>query len=77
MNVAAPDGVKIYNLSSGKTLPAWLSDKKKKALRKDAEFQKRIELLYGADFPAASQRIKCSKDGRYLDGRLSAAGEGL
>jgi hypothetical protein len=35
MNVAAPDGVKIYNLTTGKTLPSWLSDKKKKDLRKD------------------------------------------
>jgi hypothetical protein len=27
------EGVKIYNVSAGKTLPEWLADKKKAALR--------------------------------------------
>ena len=38
-------GVKVYNVSSGKTLPQWLSDKKKKSLRKDEEYKSRIELI--------------------------------
>lgn len=34
MNVTtAATGIKIYNLSSGKTLPQWLSEKKKQDLR--------------------------------------------
>lgn len=29
------NGVKIYNLASGKTLPQWIAEKTKKALSKD------------------------------------------
>lgn len=29
------NGVKIYSVSGGKTLPEWLSERKKRALRKD------------------------------------------
>lgn len=32
-------------MSGGKNIPAWLSDKKKKALRKDEEYRRRIELI--------------------------------
>jgi ribosome biogenesis protein ENP2 len=39
MNVIAPNGVKIYNLSAGKSLPQWISEKKKRALRKDEGLQ--------------------------------------
>lgn len=31
-----PNGVKIYNVNIGKSLPEWLSQKKKKSLRYDA-----------------------------------------
>jgi hypothetical protein len=31
--------VQVYNVSAGKSLPQWLSDKKKKSLRKDDEFR--------------------------------------
>jgi hypothetical protein len=30
-----PYGVKIYNVSVGKSLPEWISEKKKKSLQKD------------------------------------------
>jgi hypothetical protein len=29
----------VYNIGVGKTMPAWLSDAKKRALRKDDEFR--------------------------------------
>lgn len=29
----------VYDVSAGKSLPQWLSDKKKKSLRKDEEFR--------------------------------------
>jgi len=35
----------VYTVSGGKNIPAWLSDKKKKALRKDEEYRRRIELI--------------------------------
>lgn len=37
--------VQVYTVSGGKNIPAWLSDKKKKALRKDEEYRRRIELI--------------------------------
>lgn len=35
ITVTALNGVKVYNLTSGKTLPEWLAEGKKTALRKD------------------------------------------
>jgi len=64
--VNSATGFKFYNLSFGKTLPEWLSEKKKESLRYNQEYRKRIELLQDAYFPIASQRIKASADGRYI-----------
>ncbi|KAL6058790.1 Nucleolar protein 10 [Balamuthia mandrillaris] len=67
MNVVeTAQGVKIYNVSSGKSLPEWLSEKKKRALRYDPAFRTRLELLQDAAFPIASQRVKLTPDGRFL-----------
>lgn len=60
------NGVKIYNLSSGKTLPQWISQKQKKSLSKDEEYRKRVELVQDFHFPTASQRIRMSDDGNYI-----------
>lgn len=35
LSAASLNGVKIYNLSSGKTLPQWIAEKTKKALSRD------------------------------------------
>ncbi|KAF1772837.1 Bestrophin/UPF0187 [Phytophthora cactorum] len=53
------NGVKIYNLSSGKTLPQWLAEKggSRKALAKDEDYRRRVELLQDFHFPAGSQRV--------------------
>lgn len=48
----------VYNISSSKTLPQWLSDSKKKSLKKNDEWRRRLELLQDFRFPAACQRIK-------------------
>ena len=46
MQVANPNNIKIYNLSAGKSLPEWLSDRKKRSLQKqDGGLRKRIELI--------------------------------
>ena len=46
MQVANPNNIKIYNLSAGKSLPEWLSDRKKRSLQKqDGELRRRIELM--------------------------------
>jgi hypothetical protein len=34
MEVFAPNGVKIYDISAGKTIPEWISEKRKKKLKK-------------------------------------------
>ena len=35
MQVSTANDVKVYNLSSGRTLPEWISDRKKRALLKN------------------------------------------
>ena len=75
MNVLNSNNVKIYNLSSGKSLPQWLSEKRKKALKKNpgichfsdfSEFRQRIELIQDFEFPTAAQSLKLSRDGNFL-----------
>ncbi|DBB18809.1 TPA: hypothetical protein ACH3X3_000404 [Trebouxia sp. C0006] len=66
MKVSAPDGVKVYNVSSGRSLPAWLSEKKKRSLRKDEEYRRQVELVQDLEFPAACHRLKATPDGQYL-----------
>uniref|UniRef100_K3X238 Uncharacterized protein n=1 Tax=Globisporangium ultimum (strain ATCC 200006 / CBS 805.95 / DAOM BR144) TaxID=431595 RepID=K3X238_GLOUD len=60
------NGVKIYNLASGKTLPQWVAEKTKKALSKDEDYRRRIELLQDFHFASGSQRVKMSGDGNYI-----------
>ena len=43
--LAAGRRQQVYNVSGGKSLPQWLSEKKKESLRKDDEFRRRIELV--------------------------------
>ncbi|KAK9820064.1 hypothetical protein WJX72_005625 [[Myrmecia] bisecta] len=66
LKVSAPDGVKVYNVSSGKSLPQWLSESKKRSLRKDENYRRRIELVQDFEFPAACQRIRATPDGQFL-----------
>jgi hypothetical protein len=56
----------VYNVAGGKSLPEWLSEKKREALRKDEEFRRRIELIQELDFPCSSGRVKLSSDGQFL-----------
>ena len=56
----------MYSVAGGKSIPAWLSDAKKKSLRKDEEYRKRIELIQDFEFPSACQRIKATSDGQYI-----------
>lgn len=67
MQVSNPNNVKIYNLSDGKSLPAWLSDRKKRSIQqKDSAVRKRIELIQDFKMPILSNCIKASKDGQYI-----------
>ncbi|XP_055526515.1 nucleolar protein 10 [Wyeomyia smithii] len=59
--------VKVYNLSAGKALPDWLSDKKKKeSQRKNVDVNKRIELIQDFDMPCVATSVELSLDGQYI-----------
>lgn len=53
-------------MSTSKKLPDWLSNKKKRSLRKDEEFRRRVELVQDLSFPSACTTLKASQDGEYL-----------
>lgn len=56
----------VYNISSSKTLPQWLSDSKKKSFKKNEEYRRRLELIQDFRFPAACQRLKITPDQQYI-----------
>ncbi|GLV38829.1 lethal (2) 34Fd [Carabus blaptoides fortunei] len=67
MQVSEPNNVKIYNLSAGKSLPEWLSERKRRALlKKNVDIRRRIELIQDFDMPGLSTSIKVSRDGQYI-----------
>ena len=67
MLVSQPNNVKVYNVSAGKSLPEWISDRKKRQLLKqDVELRRRIELIQDFDMPTVSTCVKVSPDGQYL-----------
>mmetsp|Transcript_63455 Transcript_63455/g.138188 ORF Transcript_63455/g.138188 Transcript_63455/m.138188 type:complete len:530 (+) Transcript_63455:142-1731(+) len=65
MQVTAHNDVKVYNLSSGKSLPQFWQEARKKnlSLRKNEEFRKRIDLIQDFEFNIASSRVRVSADG--------------
>jgi ribosome biogenesis protein ENP2 len=67
MKVASFSGVKVYNLSSGsKVLPELLSRTKKRALAKDSEHSRRIELIQDLEMPTACGTITMTSDREHL-----------
>ena len=66
LKVSAPNGVKVYTVTSGKEVPKWLSETNKRKLRKDADYQRRVELIQDLEFSTASSRVKLSPDGNSL-----------
>lgn len=67
MQVSNVNDVKIYNLSSGKALPEWLSSKKRrKLLKSDAGLRNRIQLIQDFEMPGVSTCIKVSPDQQFI-----------
>lgn len=67
MQVSCPNNIKIYNLSAGKSLPEWLSERKRRSLiKKNVDIRRRIELIQDFDMPGVSTNIRTSKDGQYI-----------
>ncbi|CDW52779.1 nucleolar protein 10 [Trichuris trichiura] len=67
MLVTYPNDVRIYNLSAGKTLPDWLSERKKRRLlKKNLDLRRRIELIQDFAMPDASHAVVASADRNYI-----------
>lgn len=64
MKVSTLNGVKIYDLSSGKSLPEYMAEAKKRKIKytQMAEYRNQIDLIQDLDFKVASQRIRVSPD---------------
>ncbi|KAI5704453.1 hypothetical protein M8J75_005469 [Diaphorina citri] len=67
MQVSDPNNVKIYNLSAGKSLPEWLSERKRrKLLKSNVDIRRRIELIQDFEMPGVSTSVRISPDGQYV-----------
>jgi ribosome biogenesis protein ENP2 len=66
MKVTDMNGVKVYTVSGQKSFASWLAPDKKRSLRKDAEYLRRIDLVQDLQFDTASTRLKATPDGQYL-----------
>ena len=67
MNVQKRNGVSVYCLSSGPSLPEWLGDRARRNLsKKDEAIRRRIELIQDFQMPASSSKLVRSLDGRYI-----------
>ncbi|CAD5219418.1 unnamed protein product [Bursaphelenchus okinawaensis] len=67
MQVSKSNDVKIYNLSAGKSLPQWISEKKRRNLeKKDIDIRRRIQLIQDFEMPCVSNSICITNDGQYI-----------
>lgn len=66
MKVASYNGCKVYNLSSGKAVPEWISQAKRRALARNEEYNKTIELIQDFEVTTAAQCIAMTKDTEHI-----------
>mmetsp|Transcript_4161 Transcript_4161/g.6159 ORF Transcript_4161/g.6159 Transcript_4161/m.6159 type:complete len:742 (+) Transcript_4161:35-2260(+) len=67
MEVQERNGVKIYSLNTGATLPPWLGERARRNLNKrDANIRHRVDLIQDFDMPSSSMKLRQSLDGRYI-----------
>ena len=68
MSVLELNNVKVFNLSSGKSLSQFIEEsiKTKKSLRYNNDYRNRLELIQDFEFPTASGRVHISEDSEYL-----------
>uniref|UniRef100_A0A915PTH2 Nucleolar protein 10 n=1 Tax=Setaria digitata TaxID=48799 RepID=A0A915PTH2_9BILA len=67
MQILSANDVKIYNLSAGKSIPDWITDRKRRKLEgKDIDLRRRIQLIQDFDMPDISNTVTISPDGRYI-----------
>uniref|UniRef100_A0A0D9WLA9 Uncharacterized protein n=1 Tax=Leersia perrieri TaxID=77586 RepID=A0A0D9WLA9_9ORYZ len=60
------NGVKLYSLTGNRYVAPWVLAKKKRALRKDAEYQRRLDLIHDLRFETATTNIKVTPDEQYV-----------
>jgi len=68
MRLSTLNGVKIYDLSAGKSLPEYMEEAKKRNIKLKAldDYRNRIELIQDFSFSVASHRVRTSADGNYI-----------
>jgi ribosome biogenesis protein ENP2 len=67
MQVSEVNDIKIYDLSHGKSIPEWLSDRKKRLLlKRDVDLRRRIQLIQDFEMPTVSNCVEISRDGQYV-----------
>lgn len=67
MKSASINGVKMYSLvSQQRSVAAWHTPKKQRALRKNIDYQRRVELIQDLWFETATTKIKETPDGEFL-----------
>lgn len=69
MKLSAAGSVPVYTIAGASTarpLPEWLARKRKRSLKKDAEYANRIELIQDFEFEEASSCVRASDDGDWL-----------
>jgi len=64
--VSTVNGVRVYNVTSSKKLPGWLSERNRRKLQKDDEYLERVELLQDVDYPGTLGGMAVSPDGDYM-----------
>ncbi|KAJ1257761.1 hypothetical protein BS78_10G021000 [Paspalum vaginatum] len=60
------NGVKLYSLTGNRYVAPWVLAKKKRALRKDKEYQRRLDLIHDLRFETATTKIKLTPDDEYV-----------
>lgn len=68
LTVTHSNNLKMYNLTSGKTVAEFLKKYKKnlKTLKKDIDWETRVEFIQNFEFSTASSKVEISKDGDYI-----------
>ncbi|XP_037960426.1 nucleolar protein 10 [Teleopsis dalmanni] len=67
MFVNEVNDVKIYNLSAGKSVPDWLTDRRKRSqLMKKVDSRRQIELIQDFDMPVVCTSIRMSPDQQHI-----------
>ena len=64
----AQNGTKIYHLTMAKTTPEFLKQSRltRDRLKRDLDFQRRIDFIQDFDFPISSGKIEISRDGEFI-----------